>query len=325
MIAKWIAKALSRGEDHLTLTTEELAIWQANGCRVGFGAPYGANGGRIVQQIYSWRHTLIEQLKGAEPGTWPTGFLRISCGNSAEVVMPELEFEALESGKWRVPMVPRDPNHSVDTWAFDLDLTSEELEALRPVAARLVRRMLLRCEIKNPADVINKSVPWNDGRTAFLNVAGVEEVRLCGWFSLGKVQERNPPKNADTINMDDPKESLSEIQMRRARNAFPRVAPKGQKYLSKAGPFIREMHIRKTAALSDSFNVKFTSMMLTSRHPRERLVNLDFNLSTSELLQMKVLIEESLGLAEVPLHVYPDIAMGVVAAQERQEQEDGND
>lgn len=47
-------RVLLSGQDHLILSTAQLAEWQSNGRRVSLGTPYGLHGQHMVRQVYQW-------------------------------------------------------------------------------------------------------------------------------------------------------------------------------------------------------------------------------------------------------------------------------
>lgn len=62
MIAKWIAGALLRGEDHLRLSKEELVEWQLQGCRVSNGSPHNLWGQYARMHVGKIRLSLLQRL-----------------------------------------------------------------------------------------------------------------------------------------------------------------------------------------------------------------------------------------------------------------------
>lgn len=325
MIAKWIAQALLRGDDHLTLTIEELAEWQANGYRVSFGAPYGLHGPYMVRQIYQWKHELVQQLTNSEPHRWPTGAMTVlSHGNQISLEMPGLDFQEVGSGQWRVPLVPADPNHCLDAWAFDLSLSEDELQALRPLALRLTRRMLIRCEIKGAHNVSGKTVLWNEGRIALATLAGIEPIRQHSWFELASVGYRSPPNNAEDVDTEDCVEMWRSQSRAKAEASYRGDILKSKRLICKDAKYDYEIKIKGAGVHCSHFTVDFFTTLISVGVWPEGLNNLTLKLTRGELINLKVMIEESLGLVDVPLPVYPDIAMGIEAAQMRNEQENGN-
>lgn len=305
MIAKWIAQALLNGQDHLILSTAKLAEWQSSGCRVSLGAPYGLHGQHMVRQVYQWKHALIQQLIAVEPHKWPVGQLDVaSHGNRTTVVMPELECQAIENKGWRVPLVPSDQNHSLDSWLFDLNLSAEEFEALKPIAGRISKRMLLRCEITAYGENFRRTLLWNDGRLTLARLSGIENSQFETWFSHSEVYARLPPPNCeivDTCEYQDArrayveKKAADEAEMKIDARRMPVLT-----IITQTGTFIREVDVMKLAESPDLFHMQFVSRLSTARNPEERQRNFDLILERDGLFRLRELIDAA--LREPPPH-----------------------
>lgn len=183
MIAKWIAQALMRGDDHLILSTEELAKWHTNGCRVSLGAPWRLHGNMAVAAQYIYVKGLESLLIATPVRDWPVDSYTASCaGFKRTIPLPDLEVEPAREGKWKVPLIPSNPNHCLDSWAFDVALNDDELQAVNPIAARLAKRMLIRCEIKGVNNTDGKDVLWNEGRITLAATGGFTGLDLSELF-----------------------------------------------------------------------------------------------------------------------------------------------
>jgi hypothetical protein len=321
MIAKWIAQAMMRGEDHLKLSKEELAMWQANGCRVGFGAPYGMHGQYIVRQIFWWQEQLIKQLTETEPSSWPVGAITLEAhGNKRTVSMPEHDFQLGEEGMWIVPLLPKDIDHCLNAWAFDIALTDEESEAVAPFAFKLAKRMAVRCEIQGRQEAEGKDVLWNKGRLALADLAGLDYIRLHVWFDKAMRRSHTLPINSESIDSDDCVEIWKNEQSRLREISYRQETLNGPRELKRDGDVVNEVQFRHPGGQRDLFEVRFTGSHSNTRPLENGVATFILNLSRSELTKLKEFIEQSLGLTEVPLPVYPDIAMGVeTAARKRDE------
>ena len=275
MIAKWIANAMLRGDKHLILSTEELAEWQRNGCRVSLGAPFGLLGSYMERQIWQWSQELHNLLLDTAPESWPVGELTLSaCGNKRTVCMPALEFHLLENGQWQVPLIPSDENHWLNAWAFDLYLSPEELAALEPIAQQLTKRCQSRCEIKSAENVTLGSPDWNQGRLALARLGG--------------------------LDFESPAYKKEIVRATLARR-YRRDILSGRRLIAKDPKYAHEMQIICGGLGDNSFDVKFFSSLLSSWPACEGLTKLEVRLSRDELINLKRMINESLGLEDVPL------------------------
>ena len=275
MIAKWIANAMLRGDKHLILSTEELAEWQRNGCLVSLGAPFRLHGAYMERQIWQWSQELHNLLLDTAPESWPVGELTLSAsGNRRKICMPKLEFHAVANGKWQVPLIPSDENHWLNAWAFDLYLSPEELTALEPIARQLTKRCQSRCEIKSAEDVTLGSPSWNQGRLALARLGGLDF-------------ESPAHKN--------------EIIRASLAHRYRRDILAGRRLIAKDSKYAHEMQINGGDLNCDSFDVKFISSLLGSWPACEGLTKLEVRLNRDELINLKRMIGESLGLEDVPL------------------------
>ena len=311
MIAQWIAQALMRGDDHLILSVEELAKWQANGCRVSLNAPYGTHGPYIVRQISQWNAELQQQLIATNPEEWPVGQVElIAQNNKTTVVMPGLDFQALGDNKWRVPMMPSDPSHSLDSWSYDLELSADEFEALRPIAKQLLDRCLLRCEIKSFSNDYNDGQRWNKGRAALAQMVGVESTRMVAWFGLSATRY-GIPQLVHEIDSEDCFERWKGMVRAQAEEDYRNSVLKARRLIAKDEKYAHELHIKKGEA--NEFHLQFFSSLLTSWPNCEGQLKLSLNLNKQQMHNLYLILEQSLGISEVPLPVYPDIALMVAA------------
>lgn len=291
MIAKWIAQALMRGDDHLTLTIEELAKWQANGCRFGFGAPYGQFGSYAVAQVYQWAKELENLLLQQDPCNWPVGEVELKAhGNRRSAWMPAHEFQRTEAGLWRVPLIPVDSNHHLDGWAYDIYLSPEELSALKPIARQLSERCQRRCEIKSADNPRRKAHFWNEGRVALAQI-GANELNPSAYEVEIIESERERKTYEYQINV---------LEQRRL--------------ISKDSRYAHELQIKPKG---DSYNLKIFSSLLSSWPHCEGLTKLELELSRYELVKLKSMIEDSLGLPPLPIHEGADLAAEVMKHHDR--------
>ena len=311
MIAKWIAQALIRGDDHLILSVDELAKWQANGCRVSLNAPYSTNGPYIVRQVSQWNAELQSQLIAINPEEWPIGEVKlIAQNNTTTVVMPGLDFQALGDNKWRVPLIPSDPSHCLDSWAYDLDLSSDEFVALRPIAKELLGRCLLRCEIKSFSADYNDGQRWNNGRTALAEGVGVESIRMVAWFGLCTTRF-GLPMLVHEIDSDDCIEHWTQMVRAQAELNYKNSVLKARRLIAKDEKYAYELQVRK--ADSDVFHLQFFSSLLTSWPNCEGQLKLALNLNKEQLHNLYYILQQSSGISEIPLPVNQDIAARVLA------------
>lgn len=309
MIAQWIAEALAHGNDHLILSIDELAKWQANGCRVSLKAPYGTHGPYIIRQISQWRDELQMQLIATDPNKWPVGQIELNAkNNKTTVVMPSLDFRALGKDKWRVPLIPSDPNHCLDSWAYDLDLTADEFETLRPIAKQLLERCLLRCEIKSFSNDFNDGQRWNKGRTTLAQMVGVKPTRMVAWFGLADTRH-GIPKLVHEIDSDDCFERWKQIMRAKAEDEYRDSVLKARRLISKDEKYAHELLVKRNGG--DGFQLQLFSSLLTSWPNCEGQMKINLNLTKEQMHNLYLMLEQSLELSDVPLPFYPDIAAGI--------------
>lgn len=324
MIAKWIAQALMRGEDHLTLTNAELAKWQANGCRLSLGAPYGLHGQYAVHQIHLWHEQLVKLLLEIEPSNWPVGEIKVQSQvwkNTTAISLPQHDFRSAGDGSWIVPLVPEDVDHCLDAWSFDISLSTEECEAVRPIAHRLAKRMALRCELKSRQEAYGKDVLWSAGRLSLAELAGLEQIRLHVWFDRARSAAHRFPINAESIDRDDCVDLWRAEQSRLREISYIQETLNGPREIKSDGNLINELQINKVVGDQDSFTVRFTGDYSNTRPLASGVASFVMNLSRSELTKLKEFIEQSLGLVQVPLPVCEDIALMVLEAARKQEEQ----
>jgi len=291
MIAKWIAQAMLRGDDHLLLTTEELARWQANGCKFNLGAPYGQFGSYAIGQVNQWATELVNLLLLQDPFNWPVGEVELKAhGNKRSAWMPAHEFQRTETGLWRVPLIPVDSNHHLDGWAYDVYLSPEELAALKPIARQLSKRCQQRCEIKSAANPRRESHFWNEGRVALAKLG------------------------ADELNPSVYEVEIIESERERKKYKYQINVLEERRLISKDSRYAHELQIKPDGVF---YNLKIFSSLLSSWPDCEGLMKLELKLSSYELANLKTMIEDSLGLDELPRQDGADIALEVQRRHER--------
>ena len=182
MIAKWIAGALLRGEDHLRLNKEELIEWQLQGCRVSNGSPHNLFGQYTRMRVGKIRLSIQHQLSEIPTDQWSTEPLSGWRNGGPTVVLPPVEADLEVGGAWRVPLLPATVSHALNVWCFTLELTSEEWAALRPPARALVGRCLLTSYTSTTAQITFEGVPWDPCRLQLAAMAGIRPCDLREFF-----------------------------------------------------------------------------------------------------------------------------------------------
>lgn len=110
----------------------------------------------------------------------------------------------------------------------------------------------------------------------------------------------------------------------RAEASYRSDVLKSKRLICKDAKYGYEIKIKGAGVHCTHFTVDFFTTLISVGASPEGFNNLTLKLTRGELIKLNGMIEESLGMVEVPLPVYPDIAMGIAAAQVRQEQKDSN-
>ena len=194
MIAKWIAGALLRGEDHLRLNKEDLVEWQLQGSRVSNGSPHNLWGQYARIHVGKIRLSLVQRLMETPTELWPTEPLSDWKSGGPTVVLPPLEARLESDGIWLVPLLPTAEGHALDAWSFSLKLLPKEWDALKPMARELTGRCLLTSYTSTTAQITCEGVPWDPCRLKLAAQAGIRPSELRSFF---KASEATRPMRAE--------------------------------------------------------------------------------------------------------------------------------
>lgn len=216
MIAKWIAGALLRGEDHLRLNKEDLVEWQLQGSRVSNGSPHNLWGQYARMHVGKIRLSLVQRLMETPTELWPTEPLSDWKSGGPTVVLPPLEARLESDGIWLVPLLPTAEGHALDAWSFNLKLAPEEWDALKSMARELTGRCLLTSYTSTTEQITCDGVPWDPCRLQLAALAGIRPSELRAFF---KASEATRPMRAEkapvTVQM---MQGLVEVRSRTAPN-----------------------------------------------------------------------------------------------------------
>lgn len=204
MKAKWIAQALmaNPSKEYLTLSKTDLACWHLAGARVSNRSPYGLNGVYATAHHGRLRLEMEQKLATMDVQEWPTGPYRDWTIKSSHYAhLPKLQATRVGHDTWAVPIIPDDHGHSLDGWSFELGLTPEEMEALRPLATILASRCLLTsyCRTKNQS--AQRPVVWDDGRLELALLGGMSIAQLQAGFAVARAQTSSAKGPCAPVNL----------------------------------------------------------------------------------------------------------------------------
>jgi len=189
MIARWIARALLAGEDHLVLSKAELAQWHVQGCRISNDSPHGLWGSYAMRHLFHMRQSAEAKLLALPVDDWPSGPYPGWDGRKGpRGTMPPIEARPLGEDRWQVPLFPADPGHALDAWRFDLLLGHDEWQAIGPWAKELLGHCLLTSYCKTTDRFREHLVPWDDSRLQLAAMAGVSVDALRRAFDSTSVR-----------------------------------------------------------------------------------------------------------------------------------------